>query len=230
MTTTTPLIYETKNLKLSEFFSTFESIGIFGIDFTIRQANNRFLSYYSCTLSALSIDLSKNTTDRKNYLPESDNYPNLNDDQSIIDFINTNYKLETSEADKENIFFENQPIMNRLTFKDKFDEFIYKNPELKDLTLNDISNKSWFAILWSPSKSSYGGKNNVSFLIFYEFRDKVLSESIKFLKVKGIITSKISNDKLWFLNYVDSLGKNIDVDFFHNRNMFYSSNVSLNYL
>src|SRR5262249_53523122 len=63
----------------------------------------------------------------------------------------------------------------------------------------DITDNSYFSILWSPTKSSNNYTNNTSFLVFYRFRNKYLSNSVKYVPVIGLITDKL-NEEFWLTN------------------------------
>ena len=116
------------------------------------------------------------------------------------DEINENFKIYSFLKKYPCISFsENQPIHNRLNFRDRVNEIYRIYPEYQNLTLKDITDNSYFSILWSPTKSSHNYTNNTSFLVFYRFRNKYLSNSVKFVPVIGLLTNKL-DEEFWLIN------------------------------
>ena len=96
-------------------------------------------------------------------------------------------------------FTEDQPLHNRPNFQDKIEEIFTIYQEYENLTLNDITDNSYFSILWSPTKSTNNFVNNTSFLVFYRFRNKYLSNAVKFVPVIGLVTNKL-DEEFWLTN------------------------------
>ena len=140
-----------------------------------------------------------------------------------------NSKVSTSYLN----FSEDQPHHNRQNFKQKIDEIFKLNPEYESLLLGDISENSFFSILWTPVKSTNNFQNQASFLVYYRFRGKSCTNTIKYLSVVGMISNKI-DEEFWLtnqhLNYNpkfmnDFLYNKIIEDFFKNKYRYLQVNV-----
>ena len=120
-------------------------------------------------------------------------------------------------------FTEDQILYNRVVMKEKIDVLFKKYPELEFANLGDITENSYFSILWTPFKSSNFFQNNTSFLVYYKFRNKQFTHSVKFLPVIGLI-SRLLDEEFWFANILlESLIMNevifakLTEDFIRNR-------------
>jgi hypothetical protein len=96
-------------------------------------------------------------------------------------------------------FTEDQPLHNRSNFQDKIKEIFSLNPEYENLVLNDITDNSYFSVLWTPIKSTKTFVNTASFLVFYRFRNKYLSNAVKYVPVIGLLTNKFE-EEFWLTN------------------------------
>jgi hypothetical protein len=130
-------------------------------------------------------------------------------------------------------FSEDQPLHNRQNFKGKVDEIFKMYPEYENLLLGEISENSYFSILFTPVKSTTNFNNQASFLVYYRFRGKSFSNSLKYLSVIGMISNKI-DEEFWLtnqhLNYNpkymnDFLYNKIIEDFFKNKYRYLQVNV-----
>ena len=94
---------------------------------------------------------------------------------------------------------EDQTIHNRPNFQSKVDEIYAIYPEYEFLTLKDITDNSYFSILWTPIKSTHNFANNTSFLVFYRFRNRYLSNAVKYVPVIGLLSNKL-DEEFWLTN------------------------------
>ena len=96
-------------------------------------------------------------------------------------------------------FSEDQPFHNRLNFKERIEEIFKIYPDYESLSLGDITENSFFSILWTPVKSTNNFQNQSSFLVYYRFRGKSFTNSLKCLSVIGMISNKI-DEEFWLTN------------------------------
>ena len=120
---------------------------------------------------------------------------------------NLNYEVDCSIIEKQKQikqpisvvnFYQTDLIHNRKHFCTQTQEIYEKYPECQTIALNEITDSSYFSVLWTPTKS-VGYANNTSFLVFYRFRNKYLSDSVKFVPVIGCVSSKFE-DEFWLTN------------------------------
>lgn len=118
---------------------------------------------------------------------------------SIEDIPKVKHQRNVSGTTSKLTYFEEINYYNRSNLKSKLNELVKSNPEIDFMTLNDISSKSWFALLWTPRATTYGS-TEVSFLVFYRFRQKYPTGSLKTLPVIGVMANKIDeeNQLFWF--------------------------------
>ena len=255
------------NIKLKDFFYSFEESSLFGIEcfyknpeflnnkqascFNFIKLNQKKfednLTYYP-TLSSMFIEYNSKTvrdiTDKSrtdiynNYKVVNNNikqniikldlsnnniedieYNNYNDDNNSnssnsSSFINK--KINKDLKDCKNVsFFEEANIYNRPVFtqriNDIFDKYSYI--KLEDLKLKDVTENSWFSILWTPQSLEYG-VTEVSFLVYYSFNSLNLLKESKSnnnleysnntsennLCILGILANTINeeNELFWF--------------------------------
>lgn len=153
----------------------------------------------------------------------------LDDDSFLFE------KLKKSDNTTSVISFtEDQMIYNRTTLKEKIDELFKKYPELETAMLGDVSEHSYFSLLWTPIKSLNYVQNTTSFLVYYKFRNKQFSNSIKYLPVTGIVSNN-RDDDFWFTNQMlleaglmnEMILSVLTEDFIRNRYQFYQYSESL---
>lgn len=123
---------------------------------------------------------------------------------SIDDIPKPHYNRKLSGLNTKISYFEEASFYNRPNFNQKIEEIFNMYPELENWSLNEVSEKSWFAILWTP-KASYYGANDVSFLVFYRFKNKYLSGNLKSLPIIGVLGNVINEDNqlFWFGKYTN---------------------------
>lgn len=104
-------------------------------------------------------------------------------------------------------YHEDQPVHKRKVLSETIDELLLANKELGSMKITELTEDSWFSILWTPLKStlSASNKQNASFLVFYKFvaEEKpflCLGDKIKALKVTGVIANGLEDDYFWFSN------------------------------
>jgi hypothetical protein len=130
-------------------------------------------------------------------------------------------------------FVEDTPLHMRANLITKTAEIFKHNPEFENLNLSDISENSYFSILWTPTKSTGKFINQTSFLVFYRFKStRILSNNIKYLQIVGLIPNKL-DEEFWLSNVNNNVvtnenlfNKSID-DFFKNKYKFLQYNVSI---
>jgi hypothetical protein len=206
MTYTTPVILENENTSIIRIFKQFERPSIFGIDCKFK--NNETHTYYP-SLSSLFLEFNNNQDSSK----ISNMSLNNGDLNSTLDcsFFSHNSQTSHTSTNEDGMsiknfinFQEEEEVWNRELIYDKYKEIIKSESDLEEITLADISNDSYFAILWTE-KSNINAYNFASdslypsVLVFYRFKNnKRLSNSLKFMTVIGFITSRFSNLNFWF--------------------------------
>lgn len=127
-----------------------------------------------------------------------------------------NFKLEVILQDNLKLFlldrkikiefYEIKPHHFRQILIDQFTE-IFKFDFLKRLLLNNLSQYSWFSILWTPFKSLRPQMGNTSFLVYYQFcytsSFNVFLKSNDFLEIPiiGILPYKLE-DNIWLTRII----------------------------
>jgi len=196
MTNTTPLIYKNDDILLKSYFESFENISIFGVDCTFKSNNRYVKKTFSPTLSAINIEItSKNNNENTNTLS------NLNStlDGSFVSHVSEN---ENSSKTKNSIFFYEDMAMHlRPLFCDKVNEFL-KDNDLENLSLSDISENSWFAILWTAEKNKNNNNPEIdaNFIVFYKLKNNFLNNKIGYIPVIGTYSGDFTDEIFWFSN------------------------------
>jgi len=258
MTISTPVIIESEDVPLVNILQAFEKSSLFGLDCLFKINQSYVKNSYYPTLSSIYIEnlnANKNNPNLSTSLISNvGGCGNLMNDNSTLDGsffsnasaqednpINFNLNLTTSSTirgDRDLHSFqraknvinvhEDKPLHHKPCISVKLEEIAKSNQDFEDLTLGDVSEDSWFSILWTPSKSSFSGyknsinySNNISFLVFYKFRNKVITNSAHFMQVIGLITNKIDDEVFWFSNQAVNCKMNTyKEDFFNNKYNF----------
>jgi hypothetical protein len=279
MTNSTPLIYDTDELSLKDFWSFYDKTSVLGVDCIFKSKGHKMLTNYLPTLSSLYIELTNNNNDQVNssfssisskktdhnlnnevqstkvlssYRNQSSTYNNIpinspNFDAMTYHSNSTNEslfldddsflfeKLKKSDNTTSVISFtEDQMLYNRVTLCQKLEELFKKYPELENAMLGDVSENSYFSLLWTPTKSLNYLQNSTSFLVYYKFRNKQFSNSLKYLPVTGIVSNN-RDDDFWFSNQMlleaglmnEMILSLLTEDFIRNRYQFYQLTESL---
>ena len=224
MTLTTPIIYEKDDLPLMNIFNSIIKPSILGIDVNLKDEKNIFHNVrYFPVIGKIFIETEKLNISPSNSTKSSSNSFNFSD-------IVYEKKLQT-------IFFfnENHTFINEIpSYSQQIRSFIENNPEINDIILNEVSNNSYFSLIWIPSctylnynsckKGKVGRFELPIFQIYYKFKSlSQCSYKIKFLSVIGI------GEKSYKNNFNYTVFNNIDSEIFWFKNQ-YSSQTKNNFL
>eukprot|EP00340_Litonotus_pictus_P007315 CAMPEP_0170528448 /NCGR_PEP_ID=MMETSP0209-20121228/13949_1 /TAXON_ID=665100 ORGANISM="Litonotus pictus, Strain P1" /NCGR_SAMPLE_ID=MMETSP0209 /ASSEMBLY_ACC=CAM_ASM_000301 /LENGTH=293 /DNA_ID=CAMNT_0010819661 /DNA_START=86 /DNA_END=967 /DNA_ORIENTATION=- len=120
---------------------------------------------------------------------------------SIEEIPKPHYNRRLSGMNTKISYFEESSFYNRPLLNQKVNELLKMYPELESWTINEITDKSWFSVLWTPKAITYGSEE-VSFLVFYRFKNKGSTGSLKSIPILGVLGNKIDEDNqlFWFAN------------------------------
>ena len=234
MTLTTPIIYEKDDLPVMNIFNSITKPSIFGIDINLKDENNTFHNVkYFPVIGKIFIETEKLNISHSNSTKSSSNSFNINE-------VVYEKKLQT-------IFFfnENHTFINEIpSYSQQIRSFIENNPEINDVILNEVSDNSYFSLIWIPSCTylNYNSckKGQISkfemptFQIYYKFKSfSQCSYKIQFLSVIGIgeknykskfnytVFNNMDSEIFWFKNQYSSQSKiNFLVDINNNINLY----------
>ncbi len=165
---------------------------------------------YTVTLSSMEIIINHPSSVETilKYLKkeESKKLENLISNNESFEFTeDDNYKFQF--ISKENTikieFFETKPPYSRPILIDVFEFLFKKLPVLKEINLSNLSQNSWFSVLWTPLKSTNAKLSGTSFLIYYQFsiNDQVLNSQVNSayeeIPIIGILPIKM-DENIWF--------------------------------
>ncbi|MCQ2818850.1 MAG: hypothetical protein MJ252_16415 [archaeon] len=211
MTATTPLIFETENVKMKDIFKGFIKPSLFGITMTFKLDENIFTNVkYFPYLNTLGIALEDGVTIQK-ISPESSsiNPTNISLNTEYSSSNDNSFLGPKSIPDDRNSVSET--LVNFVNFKEKEEEIYFKKnlienleninkeyPGFEDLTLKEIKEGSYFSIIWFPKKifkptEDFGNCKFVesekhSILeVIYRIKGNTISNTGKELKVIGIV-------------------------------------------
>jgi hypothetical protein len=202
MTNTTPIYLDTEKTLIKDILFSFERASILGLECVLKNSGTSCLSNYTPTLSSLKIEV---TAKRENFSQKTEGFT---------------YPTTTLMN-----FSEDQNLSNRLNLIEKLQEIFDSVPELHIISLSQLADSSYFTLLWTPTKSNRGFSNSTSFLIFYKFREKIISNALRAISVIGMI-SNITDDDFWFKNQLtpynnlyinDALYNKLVKDFLENK-------------
>ncbi len=192
MTYTTPIIHDSSKTKLSDVFYSYEEMSIFGLDCYFR-INGKFnKTHYVPSLYAL-------------YL-EFNNKDIISSNESTLDNSYISFSSDDGFTKGKNFlqFTEDKKHYNRKDLMTKIDE-IFSHYDIEDTQFSQISQNSWFSIEWTIGKTT--GQSELSckdsFLMFYKFRNEILTESVKHSPVIGCLMNGNTNYGFWFTNNVN---------------------------
>ena len=188
-----------REIKLENFFKCFQKQSLLGlrIDYLssdINQSQSLYNISYLLTLSSMEISITNmdiilkildyliqikkcsiqikslveenyNQKDQKNIINKNNNYFEFLPCEKI-----PNLKIILKNLNKLTIeYYENRPQFLRKHFHEQIKD-ILKQLQINDLSLNNISGKSYFSILYSPLNQR--NKNNIqtSFITYYQFK------------------------------------------------------------
>jgi len=224
MRLTTPIIYEKDDLPVMSIFNSIIKPSILGININLKDDNNKvhYIKYFP-VIGKIFIETEKLNISPSNSTKSSSISFNLND-------IVYEKKLQT-------IFFfnENHTFINEIpSYSQQIRSFIENNPEINDVILNEVSDNSYFSLIWIPSCTylnyNYCNKGKICkfempiFQIYYKFKSlSQCSYKIQFLSVIGI------GEKNYKSNNNYTVFNNIDSEIFWFKNQ-YSSQIKNNYL
>ena len=151
----TPLIYEFDNLKIKNIFDIFIKPSLYGCSVLYKNFSNLIYVNYFPSLNKVYIEhnfcLSHNTTI----------------DSSFSN--NSMYKTINFEENEDEIYWKK-------SYSEQIENLFNNVKELDDLEIGDISNNSYFSIIWIPFHKNYynfdklDNSINISFEIYYSFK------------------------------------------------------------
>ena len=190
MTNSTPLYIDSHKTSVKEILFSFSKSSILGLDCILKLSGASILTNYCPYLSSLKIELINPYN--KNFCHSSGGKEgNFYDQYNKRTLIN---------------FHEEQNIQNRLDMIQKLEELFEFLPELENLSLSEINEVSYFSLLWTPIKSNRGFQNSTSFLVFYRFRERTLTNSLRALSVIGMV-SNMTDEEFWLKNQLITCDK-----------------------
>ena len=157
LTNITPIIYEFDNLKIKNIFDIFIKPSLYGCSVLYKNFSNLIYVNYFPSLNKVYIEhnfcLSHNTTI----------------DSSFSN--NSMYKTINFEENEDEIYWKK-------SYSEQIESLFNNFKEIDDLELGDISNNSYFSIIWIPFQKNYNNfcsdklenSLNISFEIYYAFK------------------------------------------------------------
>lgn len=239
-------VFRSKNKKiLSKYSPTLSSMYV-EIN-TSSNMSDQVNSSFSSISSRMTNDMNKTTSG----LRQQNSHVNINTPnfetlthhsnstaETLLHIEDENFLFEQLKKSDNSVsvisFEEDKVLYNRDIMSQKLEELFKNHPDLENATIGDISENSYFSILWTPTKSSNFFQNNTSFLVYYKFRNKHLSYSIKFLPVMGVVSNK-TDDEFWFSNNIfadtvlfnEVIVNKLTEDFVKNRFQYHQYSESL---
>ena len=115
---------------------------------------------------------------------------------SLEDIPKNVYNKKSYENTNVFSFYEENTFFNRPCLKIKLEELFKTHRDLKESLLENVTERSWFSLLWTPKATGYGA-NDVSFLVFYKLKIK---NSLSALEIIGVLANRIdeTNQLFWF--------------------------------
>jgi hypothetical protein len=216
LTNVTPLIFEYDNLKLKNIFDIFIKPSLYGNLVLYKDFSNLVYVNYFPSLSKVYIEhnfcLSHNTTI----------------DSSCSN--NSIYKTINFEEIEDEIYWKK-------SYKEQIENLFNNFKDLDDLELCDISNNSYFSIIWIPFHKNYNNIKlenslNFSFEIYYSFKLEHNNSGHK-MKIIGLtIRDKngiyLKNNNKLLYNNINNNNNNIKINNNDNTIFNYSNLNELN--
>lgn len=264
MSCTTPVIYESENISIKDVLSSFEKAGLFGIGCLLKLDGNYYTKVnFFPTLNNVFINVKDDNTTSGSTSINTNNGNNNGNDTSTLDgsFITS---ISSQQEEKNNLlinYFLNKKIIfkeqiresyNVSSYNSQLNSFIKSNPEIEDITLNDITSDSYFSIIWTPTKTPQPmDRNGMKFLengnlssfeVFYKFRSIKISNSAHYMTVIGVSEKDIKGrnidslnfpmfDYFWFANRSASANQFLmKKELYINKNYFFSFKEFVNNL
>ena len=226
MTSTTPIYYESDDLLIMNIFNSIYKPSLFGIDIILKdeQLINHKIKYFP-VLSCIFIETSKVSIS-----------PSVSSKSTSISF-----NLNNNEKKAQNMFFFKENHFNIYeipSYSEQIKNFLENNPEAYNLNLNEISENSYFSLIWIPFNSFISKTNFPSgfkfekqklpiFQVFYKFKSfNECSYKVKFIPVIGIV------EKNYKGNIEYSIFNDVKSEIFWFKNLFTNNNnylIDLNY-
>ena len=216
MSITTPIILKNEEILLKNYLNFFEKPSILGVDCLFIYNNSYIRKTFFPSLSSINIEL--------NLVKENfNNTSNLNSTLDGSFFSSLSEGENLNKANNVIFFNEDSPLHMRPLFSQKTDEFIKSN-NLENINLMELGENSWFSIFWTPekNKNNCSQEINTSFLIYYKFRPSSFNNTIGYLPVIGIFSSKFNDEVFWFSNQSNKQNNlfKIKEDYYNNRIAF----------
>jgi hypothetical protein len=186
LTNTTPIIFETDDLKINNIFNIFKKYSLYGINCLYKIEGIKFMNIkYFPILSNVYIDVNYNNINNNTNF-----YSNNN--STLDGSFNSNSKEDKSFYNNKKIYFNefNTEIFKLKSFNEQLLNLFKLYPEIDDLELSDINNDSYFSIIWTPliiEQNKYNEKiGNISFEVFYTFKSNFVKNSAHYMNIIGI--------------------------------------------
>ena len=232
LTYTTPLIYETDNLKIKDIFDSFIESSLFGINCCFSHNNKQIKLKYFPILGSLFIKKL------------------VNDSSTISDGTTLDESLISNKSlNSEKIIFKDdiKEIYNKKNFVEQYRTILKNYSSIKELELSDIGNESYFSIIWTTEKS-YSNEysieietnkflNNISFEIFYQIKSGINGKhnlgiiGIRELNIHGYEDDYISkyNFEIFWFSSIDTISFINNYTLFNQRHHLFMNNKNLFY-
>ena len=237
LSNTTPIIFETDDLKIKNIFNIFKKYSLYGINCLYKIENIKFMNItYFPILNNVYINVNYNNINNINNNNNINNFYS-NNNSTLDGSFNSNSKEDKSFYNNNNkkIYFHefNSEIFKLKSFNEQLLNLLKIYPEIEDLELNDINNDSYFSILWTPviiDQNKYNEKiGNINFEVFYTFKSNYSKNSAHHMNIIGIkeknfFGNEIDNENeipyfnsFWFLNQNNLISFNNNI----NNNSFF---------
>ena len=247
MTCTTPFILEKEHVHVyGDILSSFNKSSLFGVRCTFQVESNKLtqVNYYP-SLSSVSLIIQEKEVNNNN-VTNNVNLKIYSDSMSLNGSFQTNVSDNLSNGNVKTIVYKekNNELYNMGHFTQQLRDFVKSEPEIKNLTLDDVSKESWFSIIWSPiqtfqPKPKEGDYDFIGeqvfpiFKVFYQFRQDAILNKGKFITVIGIMEKSVKGkniqihkdtDRFWFgpLQSPKRKGTTTKDCYEYNKELFYS--------
>lgn len=178
--TTTPIIYENDDFNIINIFNLFIKYSLFGIDcFFKDEYNNDEIIKYFPFLSSIFIE------------NEKVNVSHSMSTNSTTNSFNDNY----TEKKTQNLFFfkeNNTNIFEIPSYYQQLQSFLENNIEINDITLNEVTDNSYFSLIWIPYDYKYNNNLFCKKIPIYQVKYKFKFQSQCSFNVNYIPIIKIN--------------------------------------
>jgi hypothetical protein len=203
-------------LKIKDFFNNLKKISLHGLKNTYYSYGELVYIWYSLSLSSFSIKVTNKQLISQIFEEIKKKRKKLESlvlkEKEEITFIESLYNLYFTTEYLEIFFTETKPVHFRKSYFSLINSIMNSIPLFDRITVEDIDlNESYFAILYSPFKSSKPHGNHSSFVVYYHFTKEVLQDN------KNGNNSNINNEKYFKQTIVGILPIKLSTEFFLQR-------------